>query len=107
MRDFSSGEVPMGPHLEQDILKLAFQKRDCYAYEDEWRAALYENPCPYDGLDIDFDLDQLVCEVYVGPRAEDFFYEAVRAIMERFQLDKPLMRSTLLRGPQRAEPVCP
>lgn len=35
-RDFSKGPIPVpGPKLREEILKLAFHKRSCYAYEKE------------------------------------------------------------------------
>ena len=48
------------------------------------------------GVRIPFDLEQLIGAVYVGPRAEDFFFDAVSSIMDKFLLRKPLERSVLL-----------
>lgn len=72
--------------------------------ENEWRAALYQDARPeIGGIDIGFDLNHLIEEVYVGPRAEDFFYDAVKSVMERYQLEKPLQRSALLKALPRAK----
>jgi hypothetical protein len=38
-------------------------------------------------------------EVYVGPRVEDFVVEAVRSIMDKFLLRKPMAWSDLLSTP--------
>jgi hypothetical protein len=53
------------------------------------------------GCSIDFDLDELVDEVFVGPRSEPFFLEAVSSLMQKFGLARPLKRSELLIGPDR------
>jgi hypothetical protein len=67
-------------------------------HEEEWRAALYQVHRPeIRGVSIPFDLEELISAVYVGPRAEDFFFDAVSSIMDKFLLRKPLERSVLLR----------
>lgn len=102
-RDFSEGPIPMGSNLWNELLKLAFHKRACYDYEKEWRAALYQDPRPeIAGVDIPFDLQQLISAVYVGPRAENFFFDVVLSVMDKFLLRKPLERSVLLDGPRSA-----
>ena len=53
------------------------------------------------GLHEEFDLRELISAVYVGPRAEDFIFETVSAVMEKFGLDKLLNRSTLLNSPKK------
>jgi hypothetical protein len=55
------------------------------------------------GVQLAFDLEQLISAVYIGPRAEDFFRDAVSSIMDKFLLRKPLERSALLSLPVRAE----
>jgi hypothetical protein len=105
VRDFRNGAIPVpGPALWRQMIDLAFHKRGCYEYEKEWRAALYQDLRPeISGIDIEFDLKQLISAVYVGPRAEEFFYDAVASVMDKFQLQKPLERSALLRVPEEKE----
>jgi hypothetical protein len=80
------------------VLTLGLHKRSCYKHEDEWRAVLYQDLRPnVPGVQIPFDLEQLIDRVYVAPRAEDFFVEVVLAIMDKFDLKKPIERSALLR----------
>jgi hypothetical protein len=51
---------------------MAFNKRVAYCYEQEWRAAIYQHPRPgVAGVDIPVELDGLVDEVFVGPKAMD------------------------------------
>jgi hypothetical protein len=97
------GPIPVpGPKLRGEILKLGFHKRCCFRYENEWRAALYQDHRPdIGGINQRFDLEQLISAVYVGPRAEDFFFDVVSSIMDKFLLGKPLERSLLLSSPKK------
>lgn len=97
------GSIPLpGPKLRGEILKLGFHKRCCFRYENEWRAALYQDHRPdIGGINQHFDLEQLISAVYVGPRADDFFFDVVSSIMDKFLLGKPLERSLLLSSPQK------
>ena len=99
-RDFSDGVIPVGSGLIETVLKLAFNKRRCYAYENEWRAAIYQDPEPSkEGDYVEFDLNHLINGVCVAPRAPAFFLDAVQAILGKFSLAKPLKRSPLLAPP--------
>ena len=104
-RDFSDGVIPMGSNLFGQVLTLGLHKRSCYEYENEWRAALYQDSRPdAPGVQIPVDLEQLISAVYVCPRAEDFFVEVVSSIMDKFDLRKPLERSALLTPPAAIKP---
>jgi len=97
-RDFRS-HIPVGSGLWSDVLQLGLHKRSCYKHENEWRAALYQDPRPeIEGIPVIFDLDQLI--VYVGPRAEAYLGDVVASIMDKFSLRKPLERSILLKSPR-------
>ena len=99
-RDFTRGAIPLSSNLWHEVLELSFHKRCAYRYEEEWRASVYQDARPdIAGIHVAFDLDQLIGTVYVGPRAEDFLIEAVKTIMDRFSLRRPLERSTLLIAP--------
>jgi hypothetical protein len=101
-RNFSD-EIPLSSNLWNEVLKLGFHKRSCYEYENEWRAALYQDPRPdTHGVLVDFDLQELITAVYVSPRAEEFFFDTVSSIMDKFPLRKTLNRSVLLSPPSRA-----
>jgi hypothetical protein len=103
-RDFSDGAIPMGSSFLGQVLTLGLHKRSCYKHEDEWRAVLYQDLRPdVPGVEIPFDLEQLISAVYVGPRAEDFFLDALSSIMDKFALRKPVQRSALLSAPTRQQ----
>jgi hypothetical protein len=101
--DFGEGSVPApGLGVWEKLLRVAFYKRKCYEYEREWRAALYQDACPErSGCNIEFDLNELISAVYAGPRADNFFFDVVGSVMEKFELAKPLERSRLLQPPER------
>lgn len=104
-RDLTKHALQSG-RLWRDILELAFHKRGVFEAENEWRAALYQPPEQLSsGVDIDCDLDELIDEVYVGPRAEPFVHAVVRDITEKYGLRKPVSHSTLLEGPLRQSKV--
>lgn len=91
-----------GPGLWGETLKLGFHKRSCYAHEREWRAALFgdsDKECI--GYEIEFDLEELVSEVCVGPRAEPHVLNGVQAVLGKFGLRKPVTQSALLTPPER------
>ncbi|MEO8049442.1 MAG: hypothetical protein ABI833_03415 [Acidobacteriota bacterium] len=101
-RDFSELPIPLSSELRKEILALGFHKRACYEHEAEWRAALYQDSRPdIDGVHVVFDLEQLITAVYVSPRAEEFFFEAVSSLMSKFFLQKLLDRSALLSPPRK------
>ena len=101
-RDFSRSIPLPGSGLRSEVLKLGFHKRSCYRYEHEWRAVIYQDRRPdISGVHEVFDLEQLINEVYVGPRAECFLVDVVSSIMDKFLLRKPLKRSRLLDSPPK------
>ena len=88
-----------GPDLWTKTLKVAFHKRACYRHEQEWRAALYLDTQPEDGIALEFDLDQLIDAVYVGPRSKPFLRDVVDWIMHRSGLSTRSKPSLLLCPP--------
>jgi hypothetical protein len=48
------------------------------------------------GCNINFDLGELISAVYVGPRADRFFFDVVGSVIDKFELAKPLKPSALL-----------
>jgi hypothetical protein len=101
--DLTQGAIPVpGYGLWEAILKLAFHKRVCFRFEDEWRGALYQDPRPdCRGCNIPVDVQDLIEAVLVGPQGRSFFLGVVESVMQRFGLQKPLAKSDLLESPQR------
>lgn len=98
--DFREGSIPApGAGVWERILSAAFHKRPCFEYEREWRAALFKEKRPEPGCNIEFDLNELISAIYVGPRADSLLFDVVDSVLEKFDLTKPLERSGLLRGP--------
>lgn len=83
MIDLRRGSTPIGSGVWCELLKIAFHK----------------------GCNIEVDLDELVSEVYLGPRASRLTADAVASVMDKFGLQKPLTRSGLLTPPDRSAPV--
>jgi hypothetical protein len=100
--DFRQGTIPMSGSLWQKVLALAFNKRSAYAYEQEWRAAIYQDRRPkVVGLDIPVDLAGLVSDVYVGPKATALDVNAVAAVMKNAGLEGKPHKSLLLAAPKK------
>jgi hypothetical protein len=101
--DLREGPIPPpGPGVWEKILSIAFHKRTCFQHEREWRAALYQDSdreCA--GRNVEFDLNELINEVYVGPRSDSFFQDVTASVMDKFGLTQPLQRSALLEPPSR------
>ena len=56
------------------------------------------------GMPIACDLDTLIEAIYISPIAPPYFNEVVRAVCERFGLNKPVMPSSILSLPPLAHP---
>ncbi len=103
--DLREGAIPVGLGLWERLLPVAFHKRTCFEHEREWRCALYQDERPdCQGCNITFDLNELIRDVYVGPRADQLFFEVVGSVMGKFELNKPLQRSKLLQPPLQKHP---
>jgi hypothetical protein len=49
-----------------------------------------------------FDFAELIDQVVIGPRAEEFIVEAVTAVTKKFLPQKSVRQSTLFQRPMRA-----
>lgn len=94
--DFRRSNIPMSGNLWQKVLALAFNKRAAYAYEQEWRAAIYQPRREISGLYIPVELDRLIVGVHVGPRATRVEVDAVASIMKSGSLKGKPCKSVLL-----------
>lgn len=96
VRDFRTGHIPLSAALWGVVLELGLHKQACYAYENEWRALLYQPPLTEPGLNVGVDVNELIVAVHVGPRAAGYVKDAVEAIMEKFLVAKLCEQSALL-----------
>lgn len=56
---------------------------------------------PKPGVHLQCRLDKLVDEIYVSPLAEDWFYEIIKDIVGKYELDVPIIRSSIASEPLR------
>jgi len=92
--------LPGGASLRRTMTSLGFLKRSCYNFEREWRCVLYQDArTDVQGVDITCDLERLVTDVVIGPKAANYFKGVVEELMERFGLKKPVSASRLLNSP--------
>jgi hypothetical protein len=99
-RDFTKGPfLTSDSLLAREVLELGFHKRSCFDHEKEWRAAIFQDESPQKGILVKFDLDKLIKEVVVGPRAEEFLVNTVNSVLKKYGLDKPVYKSKLLDTP--------
>jgi hypothetical protein len=105
LQDFTQTISLPGSDLWPKVLGLALHKRSCYRHENEWRAVIYQDPRPdIRGIVEPFDVTQLIHQIVVGPRAEEFSVNAVVAITEKFSPQLSVRRSTLLHRPIKGLP---
>jgi hypothetical protein len=93
--------VPQSGNLWKLALSKAYNKRTAYNFENEWRAAIFQEQLRPEiaGFEVPTKLDELVEAVFVGPRAGGVVLAAVNEVVTRSGLSKPVTRSTLLDRP--------
>lgn len=96
--DFRQGTIPVGRSVWKVLLALALTKRVAYQHEREWRAAIYQDSRQKAlGIDIPVDLDVLLDQVHVGPRATAVDHAALEAVLSLGSVSpQKVTRSTLL-----------
>jgi len=74
-------------------------KRKSFEHEHEVRALIrnYENTGK--GVSHPVDLDVLIENIYVSPYAPEWFAQVVRDIVKRYELNKPVLYSTMIEKP--------
>jgi hypothetical protein len=86
--DLRDGAIPVGSGLWERLLPVAFHKRTCFEHERVWAPPSTKmHGQIVKGCNINFDLNELIGAVYVGPRADRFFFEVVGSVMEKFELN--------------------
>lgn len=113
--DYEKDVVPRNIHLAE-----YFYKRKSFEHEAELRAVLQELPLvpasrdsdgrvtgwyydyakpKVDGKNLIIELDMLVEAVYVAPTAPNWFYSLVKKVLEKYGIDKKIIRSSLDKDP--------
>ena len=103
--DYESEAIPPG-----QLLLPLMSKRKSFEHEKELRALIWtlqhgknshkDNKFASTiGLSVRIDLNKLIDEVYVSPEAPQWFLNLVKAILKRYEIDKPVIQSDLLSSP--------
>ena len=79
-------------------------KRKSFAHEREVRALILPLEPQQEGRYHEVDLELLIRKVIVAPRAQDWFLDLVRAVLDRYGLTAPVSRSPLAEPPAWASP---
>ncbi|MCK4394812.1 DUF2971 domain-containing protein [Candidatus Bipolaricaulota bacterium] len=89
-----------------NIMLPFFCKRKCFEHEHELRALVLRMPkAAYQmsfseetmgsGVPVKINVHSMIQTLHIAPGSPDWVYAAVHAIIERFELDRPLLRSEL------------
>lgn len=118
-KDYQKEAVPLSTP-ENPYINMFYpflHKRKSFAYEQELRAVITYNPSiigkTYEdipspkvkaeystfGLNVPIDLDVLVEQVFVSPTAEKWFEDLVKSAMDKFGLNKKVVKSSLADDP--------
>lgn len=99
--DFEKDEPPLG------YLGAASLKRKSFEHEREVRATLYKcneldsidgvSEVAPTGIDIPVNLSNLIENVYVSPAAPRWFFDLVKAVVDRFDCEFPVHQSGMTR----------
>lgn len=100
--DYESQFMPEG-----NIYYPFIHKRSSFEHEKEIRALvsedwkiIEESEEPYDyGKSILVNLDKLIDKIYVSPSAPEWFKELVKAMLEKYNIDKEVVQSKLYDNP--------
>lgn len=74
-------------------------KRKSFEHEREVRALVRNFKGNGSGISIPVNLDELIETVYVSPYAPEWFAEVVRDIVKKYELNKPVLYSTMADNP--------
>ena len=105
--DYETDRMPEG-----NMMSPLFHKRLSFEFESEVRALILEDPGTVSGpngtdfaepvalgLEAAVDLRRLIEAIHVAPTAPDWFAELVRTVVSRYQLDRPVVQSSLSGSP--------
>ncbi|WP_033541171.1 DUF2971 domain-containing protein [Planococcus sp. CAU13] len=88
-----------------NIFETLFYKRSSFNHENEFRLMTFESiedPFFGDyGSNIPCNLNQLIESIYVAPTSPSWFRETVEAVLKKYNVDKPVIQSSLYEGPRQ------
>ena len=74
-------------------------KRKSFEHEREVRALIRNHENTGKGISQPVDLDVLIKKVYVSPYAPEWFAQVVRDVVNKYNLDKPVVYSSMQEQP--------
>ena len=74
-------------------------KQKSFEYEKTVRLIFTTNDGGFPGIDIPVDVDLLIDNLYVSPYAPLWFYEVIESVLDKFSLNRSILRSQMLIGP--------
>ena len=74
-------------------------KRKAFEHEREVRAILHDFKQIGAGIAVPVDVETLIERIYISPYAPKWFEDVLRSVMEKYSIDKPLVRSDMLDKP--------
>lgn len=77
------------------INEAYWHKRKAFEFENEVRAIVHRSGRRKDGIEIEIDLNELICNVYISPYAPSWFYELVKDIISKYEYDFDVKYSNL------------
>lgn len=101
-RDYSREMI-----AESSLFSPFLHKRRSFEHEKELRAVFLayditrdglpnlSKPLSQDGIGVPVDLDKLIANIYVAPTSPKWFYELVKSVTRKYELNKPVLQSAL------------
>lgn len=74
-------------------------KRKAFEHEREVRAILRDHRHTGLGVAVPVDTEKLIERIYISPYAPKWFEEVVYSVMEKYSIDKPVVRSDMMDKP--------
>lgn len=74
-------------------------KRKAFEHEREVRAILRDHRHTGLGVAVPVDTERLIERIYISPYAPKWFEEVVYSVMEKYSIDKPVVRSDMMDKP--------
>lgn len=106
--DFKTDFIPMG-----NLLSPFIYKRKSFEYEDELRSLIWlppfsedkqeiyqeKNAEVYNGIYIPIDVNLLIEEIFVAPKAPSWIKDLVKSLTQKFGINKEVIQSDLATSP--------
>lgn len=82
-----------------DDVEPFWYKRKAFEFENEVRAVIKYATWDLDGINVDVNLDKLIEKIYISPYAPKWFYEVVKNVTWKYELNKEVIYSMMTNKP--------